>query len=566
MKQESGSAIGIDSHTATANLPTKILGVKSYGVNTAGLGMVSSGHKQLDELLGGGLTLGSVLLIETDTYSNHGEILMAYNLAESISCRQNTLLITPEFDNLEKISSTLPYNQSLRNIGDVDAAVNASKAENRNKAKEDSASELHSKDAKDRLVIAWQYEKYIIADATSNKEKGSSINSSQYCSSYDISRRMQDSVLSSGLVTKLSIDSFPPDKTADGNFCLIFDTLMERICSYIRAIEGSSVPNATRIFLPNLSEVFDTFRNEQCESNISKSEEKLIIAKFLLRVKQLIRSTRVVVICTLQSSTTSPHILNKLAQVADTVVSVESFAGRAQSIPYEFDEFCGFFMVHKVQQHGVLAPHRSNGSRFGIKRDRRKLHIEPLHLPPEDNRAMQSSNKVGGSTANNSTAAAASVADFVGARTVGDGCSSTPSIASDSSVVNGAGDGGEFNAVRIHSKPSSFHKSSLIPSPSISPSASASVSSLSPSSSSTSSISIATACMSPTNAVNISISGKAPSANPFAPISISAPVSAPLGSGGKEVPTVTPLAAKLAAARAARQAQTTAQTSNSTDF
>ena len=88
---------------------------------------------------------------------------MTYNLAESISCRQNTLLITPEFDNLEKISSTLPYNQSLRNIGDVDAAVNASKAENRNKAKEDSASELHSKDAKDRLVIAWQYEKYIIA-------------------------------------------------------------------------------------------------------------------------------------------------------------------------------------------------------------------------------------------------------------------------------------------------------------------------------------------------------------------------------------------------------------------
>lgn len=36
-----------------------------------------------------------------------------------------------------------------------------------------------------------------------------------------------------------------------------------------------------------------------------------------------------------------------------------------------------------------MAPHRSAACRFGLKRDRRKLHIEPLHLPPEDSRASK---------------------------------------------------------------------------------------------------------------------------------------------------------------------------------
>ena len=75
--------------------------------------MVSCGHKQLDDLIGGGIPLGSLLFIEADTYSNHGESIMLYNLAESVSCKHNTLLITPEFEDLDKILSVLPYNQTL---------------------------------------------------------------------------------------------------------------------------------------------------------------------------------------------------------------------------------------------------------------------------------------------------------------------------------------------------------------------------------------------------------------------------------------------------------------------
>jgi hypothetical protein len=65
-------------------------------------------------------------------------------------------------------------------------------------------------------------------------------------------------------------------------------------------------------------------------------------------------------------------------------MSVESFTGRGSSVPVEFRDFLGFFVVHKVQQVGQLASARPTYERYGIKRDRRKLYIEPLHLPPED--------------------------------------------------------------------------------------------------------------------------------------------------------------------------------------
>ena len=49
------------------------------------LGMVSCGHKQLDDLLGGGLNLGTIMMINSDIHSNHADTLINYIIAESLS-------------------------------------------------------------------------------------------------------------------------------------------------------------------------------------------------------------------------------------------------------------------------------------------------------------------------------------------------------------------------------------------------------------------------------------------------------------------------------------------------
>ena len=76
--------------------------------------------------------------------------------------------------------------------------------------------------------------------------------------------------------------------------------------------------------------------------------------------------------------------------LAGSAVTVDSFAGKHALVLYEFQEFCGFLVVDRVQHLGTLCAHRPRAFRFGLKRDRRKLHIEPLHLPPEESRAQGS--------------------------------------------------------------------------------------------------------------------------------------------------------------------------------
>jgi hypothetical protein len=130
----------------------KIPGVKSWINN--GLGLVSLGNKQVDELLGGGLVLGTALLIETDSFSNYGETLFLYSLSESISMQHDTLLVSLTIEDSTRLISLLPYNQTYgvktdqKVVGiqtDVEKAVLPSNVELKNKG----------------LNIAWQYAKYL---------------------------------------------------------------------------------------------------------------------------------------------------------------------------------------------------------------------------------------------------------------------------------------------------------------------------------------------------------------------------------------------------------------------
>lgn len=47
-------------------------------------------------------------------------------------------------------------------------------------------------------------------------------------------------------------------------------------------------------------------------------------------------------------------------------------------------------MVERSHHLGTLVGHRPVALRYGLKRDRRKLHVERLHLPPEESRAQGS--------------------------------------------------------------------------------------------------------------------------------------------------------------------------------
>lgn len=105
--------------------------------------LASTGHRQLDELLGGGCVLGTTLLLELDQFSNYGATLLAYSAAEALSNDQALLLVTATARAADDFVSAMPYNLTL-------ADELASAVEVVPPTGEDA----------DALRIAWQYEKY----------------------------------------------------------------------------------------------------------------------------------------------------------------------------------------------------------------------------------------------------------------------------------------------------------------------------------------------------------------------------------------------------------------------
>ena len=181
-------------------------------------------------------------------------------------------------------------------------------------------------------------------------------------------------------------------------------TQNERPGPVLRSIE--SVTSVSRIFLPQLL-------NIPANHGFSSENARLII-QFLLGIKQLVRNYHATVAFTLPPEACSSALVQRLKWTSDTVLSVESFAGKEQTVPYEFKEFCGLLTVERLQQEGSIASFRTSGSRFGIKRDSRKLHIEPLHLPPEETRTGTSGTVAAAAYAAKDGFAVLPTPDFVG--------------------------------------------------------------------------------------------------------------------------------------------------------
>lgn len=110
-------------------------GVKAW---LGGQRLVSSGHRQLDEIVGGGLVLGSALLVEGDLHSDFADTLLAYSIAEALGNDQEVVLIARSMREAEAFVKLLPYNLTLA----------------------DELEETEASSSQEPLQIAWQYDKY----------------------------------------------------------------------------------------------------------------------------------------------------------------------------------------------------------------------------------------------------------------------------------------------------------------------------------------------------------------------------------------------------------------------
>ena len=237
-----------------------------------------------------------------------------------------------------------------------------------------------------KLKIAWQYEKYMNKDtnpltnvriktAPSSTISSSSSNSyiktkTNYCCSYDISSKLQPFLLKRN-------PPFLLTKNRNQTHAQFIYQIEKFIKQQSTSMGNGTIRYAVRVFMPLLCG-YDSY-----EKSLSTDNEVL---QSLLSLKHAVRNENTTsLFLTVQPSIISPYLRTLLTRIiSDYSLSVETLAGRYRLIPSEFKDFLGFFSVNKIQQYGQLASIRPSYNKYGLKRDRRKLYIEPLHLPPDD--------------------------------------------------------------------------------------------------------------------------------------------------------------------------------------
>ncbi|GFO03063.1 elongator complex protein 4, partial [Plakobranchus ocellatus] len=113
--------------------------------------LISTGIPSMDNVIGGGLAVGTVFLLEEDVYGSYSRLILKYYLAEAVLTKQSIFLSSVD-ESTEKLMKELP------------APIDPNVQSGNNDTSSDSGcgtSNMNDKD--DRMKIAWRYQNQKVA-------------------------------------------------------------------------------------------------------------------------------------------------------------------------------------------------------------------------------------------------------------------------------------------------------------------------------------------------------------------------------------------------------------------
>ncbi|XP_036619989.1 elongator complex protein 4 [Trichosurus vulpecula] len=338
--------------------------------------LVSAGLPALDQLLGGGLAVGTLLLIEEDKYNIYSNLLFKYFLAEGIVCG-HTLLVASAKEDPDDILQELPeplhddkYRKELDGI-----------SSHKSQGEPDTS-----------MKIAWRYQNLPKMEAG----PGSSSRFGHY---YDVSKRMPQEIIQSAKRHRFFLPEEIITSSPNIESCALTHgyTKLLHFIQRIISEEGfdGSCPqkkqkNILRIGIPSLGSPL--WGDDVCCADAPEHIHSL--TRFLYVLRGLLRMSLSACVITVPSHLIqNKAITARVRNLSDTVVGLESFLGSEREADSLYKDFHGLIHIHQIPRLNSLIGDVSDTKDLAFKLQRKVFTIERLHLPPDLSDTVSRSSK-----------------------------------------------------------------------------------------------------------------------------------------------------------------------------
>jgi PAXNEB protein len=396
--------------------------------------LTSTGLNDLDVIMGGGQPLGTCLVIRHDRFHHQGDAppLVKYWCAEAISQQQQLIapvvvVVNNETGNdnddfgdanqnngtaaaeLQTILNSLPRNlhwdkwnsKSKRQEQTTDTVPPEKEEEEEaqlgpsssimmdiveEEDEDEEEQEQEEEEDKDEgLEIAWQYKQSVQqqrlgtvppSNNSSQTVSSTNLNKTVFCHSYDLSGRMTEQEECNGCSFDPSacITTIPMDKEYSSSShrrrgMKLFRKLVQLLQEKIQSDHPNKAVLRLLLYHPPLPEL---------------SVALPLLQAYIRQPQSCLPVVMCICIPTTTTTTTTDLVsYHALCRTSDIVLATEGFAARREyPPPPEFRHLHGILTVTKNTTIKKLT--EVTAWIYGLKRDRRKLHLPLLHIPPED--------------------------------------------------------------------------------------------------------------------------------------------------------------------------------------
>ncbi|XP_047319200.1 elongator complex protein 4 [Impatiens glandulifera] len=305
-----------------------------------GTNLVSSGIPDLDKILGGGIPLGSLVIVMEDSKSPHHMFLLRNFMSQGLVHNQPLLYASPA-------------KEPRAFLGTLSGPV---------ASKDEKSREVETEQEKG-LRIAWQYKKYFNESQQIHDEQRDV--KTEFSNDFDLLKPLERRFLSSQRIDCISLYDSPD-----------LVTLLDRCSSFLAQFPKSN-SNISRIAI-------QSFCAPQCE--YSNMEWEML--SFIRSLRGMIRSSNAVAIISFPPSTVSSSFSKRCQHFADTLLSVKAIQDDDKEMAKlltGYKDMVGLLNVHKVARMNTQVPMILEATTFSIKvRRRRTVVLECLNQAPID--------------------------------------------------------------------------------------------------------------------------------------------------------------------------------------